>query len=138
MRPAATRAESRRRGVAARIWAAPVSLLGLLAAPAFRDVRVVDGVILLEGLRGAAGARSNRAITLGHVVLAVRPMGDRVLAHEMVHVRQYERWGPVMPLAYLAAGAFAGLRSRRPYRDNPFEVAARDAEPVNSRPPVAE
>ena len=43
-----------------------------------------------------------------------------------MHVRQYERWGPLMGPAYLLASLVAWLRGRRPYRDNPFERQAFD------------
>jgi hypothetical protein len=45
-------------------------------------------------------------------------------AHERVHVRQCERWGPLFLPAYLVAGAWQWARGRNAYRDNPFEVEA--------------
>lgn len=68
-----------------------------------------------------------RAITFGHVVLAVDEVDPDTLRHELVHVTQYERWGPLFVPVYLAASVVAWIRGRHPYRDNPFEVAARDA-----------
>jgi hypothetical protein len=53
---------------------------------------------------------------------------DRCRAHEHVHVRQAERWGPLFILAYLAAGLWAHLRGRHHYHDNPFEAEARKPE----------
>ena len=44
--------------------------------------------------------------------------------HEMVHVRQFERWGPLMGPAYLGCSFVLWLMHRRPYRDNPFERQA--------------
>ena len=44
-------------------------------------------------------------------------------------MRQAERWGPFFLPAYLVAGAVQLLQGRDPYRDNPFEVEARAAEP---------
>ena len=44
--------------------------------------------------------------------------------HEMVHVRQFERWGPLMGPAYLGCSLALWLLRRRPYRDNPFEREA--------------
>jgi hypothetical protein len=65
------------------------------------------------------------AITLGHVVLA---SGARELAetraHERVHVRQYETWGPIFPLLYLASSAAALLRGRGVHAENVFERQA--------------
>jgi hypothetical protein len=49
-------------------------------------------------------------------------------AHERVHVRQYELWGPLFLPAYFAAGAYALVRGRDPYFDNRFEREAREAD----------
>lgn len=65
------------------------------------------------------------AITIGHVVLAQTDAALEVTReHERVHVRQYERWGPLFVLAYFLAGAFQWARGNDPYRDNPFEIEA--------------
>jgi hypothetical protein len=73
------------------------------------------------------------ALTLGHAVLA-RTVGDldRARTHELVHVAQYERWGPAMVPAYLACSGWLWLRGRDPYWENPFEreaYANEDADP---------
>jgi hypothetical protein len=66
------------------------------------------------------------AITLGHVVLAqTRADLEQTRAHERVHVRQYERWGPFFPLLYLGASLAAWSRGDHPYLDNRFEREAR-------------
>lgn len=44
--------------------------------------------------------------------------------HEMVHVRQFEQWGPMMGPAYLGCSLVLWLTGRQPYRDNPFERQA--------------
>ena len=65
------------------------------------------------------------ALTLGHVVLAVDAAClQQWRNHERVHVRQFERWGPLMGPAYVLESVWQGLRGRRPYRDNRFERAA--------------
>jgi len=65
------------------------------------------------------------AITLGHVVLGCDEATlTRTRRHERVHVRQYERWGPLFIPAYLLASAWLGLRGFNAYLDNPFEVEA--------------
>ena len=69
-----------------------------------------------------------RAVTLGHVVLAVDELEEPVIQHEIVHVRQFERWGPLFLLMYPLASLGAWLRGGHPYRDNLFEVQARRAE----------
>jgi hypothetical protein len=69
-----------------------------------------------------------RAITFGHVVLSVDELDEITMRHELEHVRQYERWGPIYLPAYLAASVRALLRGEHHYRDNTFEIAARRAE----------
>ena len=107
-------------------WAAPWSVVGLLLAPFFRSRRWIHGALLCEGASWPRrlGWRY-RAITLGHVILCVDRIDDRVLAHELVHVRQYERWGPFFIPAYAFASLWTRARGRSAYADNPFELAAR-------------
>ena len=65
------------------------------------------------------------AATFGHVVLA-RDLKKMCYcgAHEFEHVRQTERWGIFLPVAYSANGLWQAAHGRRFYRDNAFEVAA--------------
>lgn len=66
------------------------------------------------------------AVTLGHVVLARDGQAlHETRLHERVHVRQYERWGPLFVPAYLAASLWVFVLGRDPYRDNWFEIGAR-------------
>ncbi len=66
------------------------------------------------------------AMTIGHVVIGRdEPALDRTRAHERVHVRQAERWGPLFGPAYLLASLRAHLRGGHYYRDNVFECEAR-------------
>jgi hypothetical protein len=51
------------------------------------------------------------------VIVANARLGDEVLAHELAHVAQHERWGPLYYPAYLAASVLG-------YKRNPFERAA--------------
>jgi hypothetical protein len=70
-----------------------------------------------------------QALTLGHVVLGRdRASLNRCRAHELAHVRQAERWGPLFLPGYLAASVWAWLRGRHYYRDNWFERDARRQE----------
>lgn len=107
------------------LWAAPNSLVGLAGAltTASRPVRC-RGVLLIEGGRGGLARflawRGFTAITLGHVIVANQPLDDHLLAHELAHVAQHERWGPLFYPAYL-------LTSLAGYRRNPFERAAERA-----------
>jgi hypothetical protein len=98
-------------------------------------VRRRDGIVEFHG--GAVtwllrrlpvpGFQQAMAITLGHTVLGQTEAAlDTAHDHEMVHVRQYERWGPLLGPAYLACSLVLWLRGRDPYRDNPFERQAFD------------
>lgn len=113
------------------LWASPNSVLGLLLGalllPLGARGRVVDGVLEIAGSGWAPKHRwPFAAITLGHVIVGTHRVElQRLRAHEQVHVRQSERWGPFFLPAYLLAGGWQWVRGRHPYRDNPFEVQAR-------------
>ena len=82
-------------------------------------------VALPRFTRGASGWFS--AITFGHVVLGRSEEAlVRCRAHELVHVRQYERWGPAFFLAYPASSLVQIFRGRNPYWFNHFEIQARE------------
>ncbi len=108
------------------LWACPWSLVGLALSSLFRRRYVRNGVIVAEGAGWPRrlGWRY-RAITFGHVVLSVDELDEDTMQHELVHVRQYERWGPVFVPAYLAASALARARGGHHYLDNAFERQAR-------------
>jgi hypothetical protein len=118
------------------VWAFPATLLGLFFVPLARlsggTVRPVQGVLEIEGglvsallRKGLPGVGSAAAMTLGHVILGRdRTCLDRSRPHEHVHVRQYERWGPLMIPLYLASSAIQYFRGLDPYLDNPFEREA--------------
>lgn len=116
---------------ARRLWASPNTLLGLalglLLVPFGARLRIVDGVIEIAARRAPPRRRwPFAAITFGHAVLGTHAQElQRLRAHERVHVRQCERWGPLFLPAYLLAGVWQWLRGRDAYRDNPFEVEAR-------------
>lgn len=119
------------------IWASPYTLLGLL----------LGGIGLCTGgriqVRGRAiefygggvkwlvthmpHGQFTLAFTLGHTVLGQSDASlDIARDHETVHVRQFERWGPLMGPAYLAASGLLWILGKQPYRDNPFERQAYD------------
>jgi hypothetical protein len=120
------------------VWAFPVTLPGLVMAgltvATGGEAQVVEGVLEVSGgasdfwlrrivgilLRGGASA-----MTLGHVVLA-RDAQLLLLtrAHERIHVRQCEQWGPLFIPAYIWASLWAWMTGRRPYKDNFFERQA--------------
>jgi hypothetical protein len=117
-------------------WAAPCTATGLLFAAlpllcGFARARTVDGAIEIA-LRDASRLARRlpfNAITFGHCVLGLSHAElDRLRRHEHAHVRQYERWGLLFFLAYPLASLWCLLQGRRAYRDNRFEVEAREAE----------
>ena len=116
---------------ALRLWASPNTLIGLtfglLLVPLGARMRIVDGAIEIAALRRAPRRRwPFAAITFGHVILGTHAQElQRLRAHEQVHVRQCECWGPLFLPAYALAGLWQWLRGRRAYWDNPFEVEAR-------------
>jgi hypothetical protein len=120
------------------LWAAPLTLVGLLCAVlalALGATAKRHGGVL-EIASGTECTKTKRqawlqrcpfvAITLGHVILG---RDHSTLAqwrsHEIVHVHQMERWGVFFPLAYLAASGLALLQGKAPYWDNAFEIEAR-------------
>jgi hypothetical protein len=117
------------------VWAAPTTAIGLamMLVGLWRvRVHVVDGVLEAHGpalawlLRHLAlMPEGAAAMTLGHVVIARDAQSlESTRAHERVHVRQCELWGPLFVPAYLAASLWALLRGRDFYFDNWFEVEA--------------
>ena len=116
-------------------WAAPWTLfglalgsLGLLGGGGVqRTGRVVEfwGGWLAPLLRISPLIGGAAAITFGHTVLARSKADlDASRRHERVHVRQYERWGPLFIPAYLLCSFVLWLTGRNVYYDNPFERQA--------------
>ena len=117
------------------LWALPVTVMGLaLAALALRGGRaqIVDGVLEVHGpwlkallTAGVPLAGGAAAITFGHVVIGQDAHAlDWTRAHERVHVRQCERWGPAFLPAYLLASVWAIMSGGHYYADNAFEREA--------------
>ena len=113
--------------VAAAVWSAPLTAVGLvlagLAGRAPRWDREL-GCFIVRGAGGpsrvALGLVGASANTVGLVVLSPGADPDPILlAHEAVHARQAERLG------LLLLPAYAWLSARFGYRDNPLERAAR-------------
>ena len=128
------------RGVAI-LWASPASVLGLgiglFGLLTGGRVKHHTGVLEFHGgLIGwllSATPVDAMAITLGHTVLARNDVALEITReHERVHVRQYERWGPVFLPAYVFCSAILYWQGRDAYRENPFEVEAyRVSNPFN-------
>jgi len=126
---------SRLAAVLAILWASPYTLFGLLVGAIGlctggkvrirgRALEFYGGAAgrLLAHLPGVAGAM---AITFGHTVLGRTAAAlDVCRRHELVHVRQYERWGPLFGPAYLLCSLTMWLRGKHAYQDNPFEREA--------------
>ncbi len=117
------------------LWAAPATALGLmlgsfaLATGGRMQRRGVTvefyGGVLTRLLDKLPGGPCIMAMTLGHVILGRDGEAlDYARAHELVHVHQYERWGPLFIPAYIACSAVIWLRGGDAYRDNPFERQA--------------
>ena len=119
----------------AYLWTSPNTLLGLIGGFVMliggARARLVEGAIEFGG--GAIGRMLAdrqppirfRAMTLGHAILGASEADlDAARRHEQVHVRQYERWGPLFLPAYLLSSAWQLACGRRCYRDNYFERQA--------------
>jgi hypothetical protein len=121
------------------LWASPNTIMGLTFVPFVWLTRghavVKDGVLELYG-GGLAELLSRMplfgsvaAITFGHIVIARdREALDITRAHERVHVRQCECWGPFFLPAYLLASIWAAVHGQGAYHGNYFEQQARLVE----------
>lgn len=121
--------------ILAILWASPYTMAGLLLGGigvcTGGQARVRGPVIEFYGgwvkrfVKRLPTGEFTLAITLGHTILGQSAASlDVARDHEMVHVRQFERWGPLMGPAYLLASLVLWVCGRRPYRDNPFEREA--------------
>jgi hypothetical protein len=117
------------------VWASPYTLLGLaiglVALATGARLRLRPPVVEFYGggvrwlLARFFFGQGAMAFTLGHIVFGQTASAlDVARDHELVHVRQFERWGPLMGPAYLGCSLVLWLAGRRPYRDNPFEREA--------------
>jgi len=65
------------------------------------------------------------AMTVGHVILGrTQAALDLAREHELVHVRQYEAWGPLFVPVYFLRSGIVWWQGGDVYRDNPFEREA--------------
>ncbi len=113
------------------VWVSPNTLIGLFVG--FIGMLTGSKVQLREGCLEFYGGIVERGLerlgvagmTLGHTILGQTSNGLRIVRkHEQVHVRQYERWGPLFLPAYLGSSAWLWFRGKDHYRQNPFEVEA--------------
>ncbi|MEQ8791879.1 MAG: hypothetical protein RIC55_36820 [Pirellulaceae bacterium] len=121
------------------LWALPYTLLGMLigCVGLCTGGRVQRKGWVLEFYGGGTkwfvthlpGGQFTLALTLGHTVLGQSEATlDIARNHELVHVRQFERWGLMMGPAYLLSSLVLWIVGRRPYLDNPFEREAYDED----------
>jgi hypothetical protein len=119
------------------LWASPYSLIGIvigaLGLLSGGHGRLRDGALEFYGgltawlVRHLPTGEFTLGMTLGHVIIGQTGAGLEVCSyHERVHVRQFERWGPLMGPAYFLASAWQWMHGRDAYRDNPFEKQAYD------------
>ena len=123
------------RPVLLQIWAFPNTAIGLVVGYCGvlfgGQVQKIDGCWefsgglvkwLLEKMPTGSGAL---AMTIGHSILGQTVTALEITrAHEHIHVKQYERWGPLFIPMYFAASGIAWLKGQNPYRDNVFEIEA--------------
>jgi hypothetical protein len=123
--------------ILAILWALPYTLLGLaiglIGLCTGGRMRVRGRAIECYGgavrwfVSHLPTGQFTLAITFGHTILGQTGAGlDVAREHEMVHVCQYERWGPLMGPAYLGCSLVLWLTGGQAYHDNPFEREARD------------
>jgi hypothetical protein len=116
------------------IWAFPNSLIGLsvgaLGLVSGGRCQLTGGCLEFHGgmvtwLLQHINANGVLAMTLGHTIIGQNSNVLQIARdHEHVHVRQYERWGPLFIPAYLGCSAYLWFQKKDCYRDNPFEVEA--------------
>ena len=121
------------------LWTSPNTALGLLIGGLGLcfggKVRVRGRVIeFYEGgtkwfLHRLPQGQFTLALTLGHTILGQTDASlDISREHELVHVAQYERWGPFFLPAHFLSSLFMWMTGKRFYRDNPFEREAYDVD----------
>jgi hypothetical protein len=123
-----TRSGERNRGAGSMIGRMAQAILGR-PEPAPKDapagVRIRrGGLIPIVGGRFAGMAGPAAAVTLGGTIFVQRGvrLTDRLLRHELAHVAQWRRQPLTFPWRYVAGHV------RHGYRENPFEIEAREAE----------
>ncbi len=119
------------------LWASPATVVGLIVGAmglcTGGKVRRIGPTLEVWGGAVTVLLQSRfvhaRGMTLGHVILGVSDSAlETIRPHEWVHLRQYERWGPLFLPAYLLSSAVLWLAGRDAYWENPFEVEAYEAD----------
>jgi hypothetical protein len=129
------------------LWCLPLTLLGLplwLHARFYKQKTAIAGVFIAQAapVLIAYSPLINwllmhhpfgpmQAMAIGSCVLARDASTlQQCMAHELVHVQQALRWGPLFPLAYVCSSARAWLRGECLYAGNRFEREAFAADCV--------
>ncbi len=113
------------------LWGAGIGVVGLLTGGKVRRCgRIVEfwGGFLPLFLRYFPFIAGSPAATFGHVVLGRSKRHlDACRSHQMIHVGQYECWGPLFVPMYLIWWFVLWCCGKHPYYDNPFEREAHNA-----------
>ncbi|MFM1801903.1 MAG: hypothetical protein RJA81_1255 [Planctomycetota bacterium] len=117
------------------LWVLPTSLFALPVMACnllYRDSEItywhglveVNGPVVRRIL--ALGSFRAAAMTLGHVILCYDEVArQKFRAHELVHVQQAEKWGPLFLPLYLLHAFMIWRKTGNPYWEHPWEVEAR-------------
>lgn len=110
------------------LWGAAIGVMGILTGGGVqRRGRIVEfwGGLIPLFLRYFPFVAGSPVATFGHVVVGRSQRHlDACRPHQMIHVRQYECWGPLFIPMYLGWWFVLWCRGKRPYYDNPFEQEA--------------
>jgi hypothetical protein len=112
------------------LWGLSVGILGLATGGGMqRSGRILEfwGGILPLFLKHFPFIAGSPVATFGHVVLGRCPRHlDACRPHQLIHVKQYEQWGPLFVPTYITCWVVLWCVGKRPYYDNPFEREAFD------------
>jgi hypothetical protein len=117
------------------VWASPWSLwglgigaVGLLSGGGVQwSGRILEfwGGFLPLFLKYFPFVAGSPVATFGHVTVGRSQRHlDACRPHQLVHVKQYELWGPLFVPSYLTCWCVLWCCGKRPYYDNPFERQA--------------
>ena len=118
-----------------RVWTSPNTAIGMMLGMTGLlfggKMQIKRGCIEFYGglvqwlLQRAPTGSGALAMTLGHTIIGQTEDALAITRdHEHVHVKQYERWGPLFIPAYLFASFWAWRCGGDHYRDNLFEKEA--------------
>lgn len=112
------------------LWGMSIGILGLLTGGGLRrSGRILEfwGGFLPIFLKYFPFIAGSPVATFGHVILGRCPRHlDACRPHQLIHVKQYECWGPLFVPTYIMCWFVLWCVGKRPYYDNPFEREAFD------------